>query len=134
MDRDNIYLIGKYELKLLFRDRSFLIVAGIGLLLVFLLEILTHSRWVNPVWIAVSLPSAIPYANAWLIVLFNACLSAFFCGNFLEQKMLEGTGSALWVRRCSILKSLQGSRELFFCFCFCPMRFFAGWVFLCISF
>lgn len=76
MDRHNIYLIGKYELKLLFRDRSFQIVSGIGLLLVFLLEILTHSRWVNPVWIAVSLSSTIPYANAWLSVLFNACLSA----------------------------------------------------------
>ena len=82
MDRHIIYLIGRYELKLLFRDRSFQIVIGVGLLLVFLLEILTHSRWVNPVWIAISLPSAIPYANAYLSGIFNACLAAFFCGNF----------------------------------------------------
>lgn len=116
MDWHNIYLIVKYELKLLFRDRSFQIVTGSGLLLVFLLEILTHSRWMNPVWIAVSLPSAIPYANAWLSVLFNACLSAFFCGNFLEQKMLEGTGSALWVRRCSNIEILAGKSGAFFLF------------------
>lgn len=126
MDRDNIYLIGKYELKLLFRDRSFRIVSGIGLLLVFLLEILTHSRWVNPVWIAVSLPSAISYANGWLSVLFNACLSAFFCGNFLEQKMLEGTGSALWVRRCSNIEILAGKSGAFFLFMILSDAFLCG--------
>ena len=116
MDRHIIYLIGRYELKLLFRDRSFQIVTGVGLLLVFLLELLTHSRWVNPVWIAISLPSAIPYANAYLCGIFNACLAAFFCGNFFEQKMLEGTGSALWVRKCSNLEILLGKSGGFLLF------------------
>lgn len=70
----------------------------------------------EPEWIAISLSSAIPYANAYLSGIFNACLAAFFCGNFLEQKMLEGTGSALWVRRCSNIEILTGKLGGFFLF------------------
>lgn len=123
MNIRNIRLIARYEMKKLSRDWSFKMVTVLTVLIVPFLHIMTQGKLAKPEWIAISLPSAIPYANACLVNTLLALVILFFGGNFLREDAREGGHSALSARPFSNPEALWGKTLAFLFFMLCLSLF-----------
>ena len=94
MNTRNVRLIAGYEIKAISREWSFKMVTALVVLIVIFLHVITQSNLVEPEWVTVSLPSAIPYTNACLVNAFLFIEIVFFAGNFQRKSCLEG--AKLW--------------------------------------
>ena len=81
MNLRNVVLIAFYEMKAISREWSFRMVTASFLLIVTFLHVITQSSLVEPEWITISLPSAIPYANACLVNAFLIIEDEYNAGN-----------------------------------------------------
>ncbi|WP_294141317.1 hypothetical protein [uncultured Sanguibacteroides sp.] len=108
MNFRNVGLLACYEIKTISREWSFRMVTVLSVLIVTSLHVITQSNLVEPEWIAISLPSAIPYSNACLVISLQMIIIIFFAGNFLRGNRPEGSNSALSARPYSNLELLWG--------------------------
>lgn len=76
----------KYEMKLLMRDWGYQIILLIGFILVIFLQLFSQGNIRKVEWIAISLPSAIPYANAYLINFLQVFIAIFWFGKFINNR------------------------------------------------
>lgn len=107
MEYQNIRQIAFYEFKIVTRDWSFRIISLIGILIVLLLHILTQSNFTEPEWVAISLSSAIPLANAYLINYLQIFIIIFWAGNFVQKKQFD-IYSSIYIRPFTNLEWIWG--------------------------
>ncbi len=117
MNYRTISLIAHYEMKAITREWSFKIVILLSVLIVTLLHLITLLE--NPEWIAISLPSAIPFANAYLVNFLQIILAIFWAGNFLKEEKYQDTNSSVSVRPFSNIELLFGKTFGFLLIIFC---------------
>ena len=117
MNYRTISLIARYEMKAITREWSFKIVILLSVLIVTLLHFITLLE--NPEWIAISLPSAIPFANAYLVNFLQIILAIFWAGNFLKEDKYQDTNSSVSVRPFSNIELLFGKTFGFLLIIFC---------------
>ncbi|WP_294142595.1 hypothetical protein [uncultured Sanguibacteroides sp.] len=108
MNTRNVSLIAFYEIKAISREWSFKMVTALVVLIVIFLHVITQSNLVEPEWVTVSLPSAIPYTNACLVNAFLFIEIVFFAGNFQRKSRVEGANAALSARPFSNLELTCG--------------------------
>ncbi len=108
MNTRNVSLIAGYEIKAISREWSFKMVTALVVLIVIFLHVITQSNLVEPEWVTVSLPSAIPYTNACLVNAFLFIEIVFFAGNFQRKSRLEGANAALSARPFSNMELTCG--------------------------
>lgn len=108
MNFRNVGLLARYEAKTISREWSFRVIAVLTVLIVTFLHGITQSNLVEPEWIAISLPSAIPYANAYLIDILLILVVIFYAGNYLLEKHPEGANSVLSARPYSNMELVWG--------------------------
>ncbi len=108
MNTRNVSLIAFYEIKAISREWSFKMVTALVALIVIFLHVITQSNLVEPEWVTVSLPSAIPYTNACLVNAFLFIVIVFFAGNFQRKSCVEGANAALSARPFSNLELTFG--------------------------
>ena len=109
-----------------------MVVSLSGLIVTFL-HVVTHSSQFKPEWIAVSLSSAIPYANACLVNTLLAIIIIFFAGNFLRDGYRQGGNSALSARPFSNIEELWGKTIGFLVLMLC-LSLFLGVIAMFIHF
>ena len=117
MNCRTISLIARYEMKAITREWSFKIVILLSVLIVTLLHLITLLE--NPQWIAISLPSAIPFTNAYLVNFLQIILAVFWAGNFLKEEKYQDTNSSVSVRPFSNIELLFGKTFGFLIIIFC---------------
>lgn len=98
MNYNYIQQISKYESKLFIRDTSFRIIFLIGFCLIFFLHLNTHSKLNHPEWVAISLPSSIPYANAWLTNYLQFFIILLYMSRFCKAMNRRDTQEAISIR------------------------------------
>ncbi len=98
MSYKNIKQIAKYEVKILMRDNGFRFVSLFCIVLVTCIHLLRQGNIKNPDWIAISLPSAIPFANAYLISFFLIFITVFFGGRFISKRRYDESLSSIDIR------------------------------------
>ena len=108
MNLRNVVLIAFYEMKAISREWSFRMVTASVLLIVTFLHVITQSSLVEPEWITISLPSAIPYANVCLVNAFLFIVIVFFAGSYQREGRSGGASAALSTRPFSNMELTCG--------------------------
>ena len=108
MNFRNVGLIAVYEIKAISREWSFRMVTASVLLIVTFLHVITQSSLVEPKWITISLPSAIPYANVCLVNAFLFIVIVFFAGSYQREGRSGGASAALSTRPFSNMELTCG--------------------------
>lgn len=98
MDKQHFLFIAYYEAKTLSREWSFRFMTILSVISVAFLQLLTQSDFNHPKWASISLVSAIPYANAYLINHIQIFITIFLAGKFLFQQKSSDTIDAIRVR------------------------------------
>lgn len=119
MNYRTIGLIARYEVKATSREWSFKIITLLSVLIVIFLHVVTQSNLKEPEWIAISLSSAIPFSNAYLVNFFQIIIAIFFAGNFLQENKYFDSSSSLSVRPFSNIELLFGKTLGFLIVIFC---------------
>ncbi|MCR9012059.1 hypothetical protein [Gabonibacter chumensis] len=109
MNFRHIGLIANYEMRTLSRVWGFKMVTVLSVLIVTFLHVITQSNLFEPEWIAISLPSAIPYANVYLVNSLQSIIIIFFAGNFLRESHYDGANSVLSARPYSNVELVWGN-------------------------
>ena len=102
------YLLARYEAKAITREWSFKVVTVLSVLIVAFLHVITQSSIKEPEWIAISLPSAIPFANAYLVNILQIIIAIFWAGNFLREDRYVDANSSVSARPFSNMELLLG--------------------------
>lgn len=108
MNHRTIGLIARYEAKVITREWSFRVVAVLSVLIVAFLHVITQSSIKEPEWIAISLPSAIPFANVYLVNILQIIIAIFWAGNFLREDKSMNSNSSVSARPFSNMELLIG--------------------------
>ena len=108
MNHRTIGLIARYEAKVITREWSFRVVAVLSVLIVAFLHVITQSSIKEPEWIAISLPSAIPFANTYLVNILQIIIAIFWAGNFLREDKSMNFNSSVSARPFSNMELLIG--------------------------
>ena len=108
MNYRTIGLIARYEAKAITREWSFKVVTVLCVLIVAFLHVITQSSIKEPEWIAISLPSAIPFANAYLVNILQIIIAIFWAGNFLREDKYVDANSSVSARPFSNMELLLG--------------------------
>ncbi len=104
----NITTIAKYERKILFRSWFFRIFAILSLVVIgFYSGIMSFER--GPFsWAFRSLPSALPYANFFLLNTFQSIIAVFLATDFLKRDKKLDTSEVLFIRPMSNFEYVTG--------------------------
>lgn len=108
MNYRTIGLFARYEAKAITREWSFKVVTVLSVLIVAFLHVITQSSIKEPEWIAISLPSAIPFANAYLVNILQIIIAIFWAGNFLREDKYLDSNSSVSARPFSNMELLLG--------------------------
>lgn len=108
MNKKCFQTIASYEAKTLSREWDFRFLAGLAVICVGLLQLLTQSNFNRPDWASISLISSIPYANAYLIVHIQTFLTIFLAGRFLYKRKNSDTVDAIRTRPYTNTEYLWG--------------------------
>lgn len=108
MNYRTIGLFARYEAKVITREWSFKVVTVLSVLIVAFLHVITQSNIKEPEWIAISLPSAIPFANAYLVNILQIIITIFWAGNFLREDKYMDSNSSVSARPFSNMELLLG--------------------------
>ncbi|MCB6974080.1 MULTISPECIES: golvesin C-terminal-like domain-containing protein [Butyricimonas] len=108
MNYRTIGLIARYEAKAITREWSFKVVTVLSVLIVAFLHVITQSSIKEPEWIAISLPSAIPFANVYLVNILQIIIAIFWAGNFLREDKYVDANSSVSARPFSNMELLLG--------------------------
>lgn len=100
MNRDSVFLIARYESKMLRRGVLFRVLSVTILIAITILHLLIHGEW-DFVKHAVNLPACMPYVNAYLFAVFQAFAVFFVAGDFLVRDKVKTTNDVFWVRDVS---------------------------------
>lgn len=102
-----------YEMKLLTRNWGYQIILLIGFILVIILQLISQGNIKKVEWIAISFPSAIPYANAYLVNFFQTFITIFWFGNFINNKKSRLSNEFIYTRPFSNKSYLWGKSLAF---------------------
>ena len=108
MGYQNIKHIADYEIKNITREWGFRFVVTFLTSLITWIHLNTQSNLFHPEWIAISLPSTIPYVNTYLTVYFQLILAIFWGGNWIIHNKTDESAQALSIRPFSNIELLWG--------------------------
>lgn len=114
MSNQNILHIASYEIKKMSRDWGFLLIAFVSMVTVTCLHLISQSNLYMPELVAVSLPSAIPFVNAYVAIHFLVLITVFWAGNWWFIGKTEETIQSIFVRPFSNRELLWGRLLGFF--------------------
>ena len=98
MGYQNIKHIADYEIKNITREWGFRFVVTFLTSLITWIHLNTQSNLFHPEWIAISLPSTIPYVNTYLTVYFQLILAIFWGGNWIIHNKTDESAQSLSIR------------------------------------
>lgn len=101
MDYRNIQQIRNYEIKKITRDWGFRLSVLVSMGVIGWLHLITQGNGDWVAWVSVSLPSAIPYVNAYLAVYFQLLFAVLWAGNWFFCGRSEQTEESVEVHAFS---------------------------------
>lgn len=87
-----------HQVKILRRDRGLNGIMLFCIVLIAFAHIMIQSNIKSPTWIAISLSSAIPFANAYLINYLQVLIIIFWAGNSIRKDMQADSSDAIQTR------------------------------------
>lgn len=118
MNLNHIFHISRYEFKMLRRDRGMHVVILLISASIVFFHLAVQSNLVRPDWVTISLPSSIPFANAWLSNYLLLFVTLFWGGRFMQYRRPSDSNEAISVRPFSNPDYLYGKNLAFIALAF----------------
>ncbi len=105
----NIWVVARYETKILFRSWFFRILALIAIGILTFMNIVFFSGAVKDVpWFLRGIPSSIPYFNLMMLNTVQAVLTVFLASDFLKRDVKTNTTEVIYMRSMSNAEYVLG--------------------------
>ncbi|MBN2413682.1 hypothetical protein JXQ31_18530 [candidate division KSB1 bacterium] len=105
----NIWVVARYETKILFRSWFFRVLALIAIGILTFLNIIFFSGAVKDVpWVLRGVPSSIPYFNLMMLNTVQAVLTVFLASDFLKRDVKTNTTEVIYMRSMSNAEYVLG--------------------------
>lgn len=108
MNYQIIRQIAKYEIKLLGRDRIFMGILFLSIILITFLHIIMQSNLKSPAWLTIALPSAISFTNAYFVNFLQTLIVIFWAGHSIQEEQRLDSFLSISVRPFTNTEWLSG--------------------------
>lgn len=96
-----IWIIAKYERKILMRSWFFRIFSALALFMLFVFNMGEISQVGDMTWVYRAIPSNMPYANLFLLNIAQAIIAVFLSSEFIKRDRKQDTTEVFYVRSMS---------------------------------